>query len=837
MSDARPLLRTGSELCLYGAITFAVASFGGAAPWALIPFAVLSALALICAVLSTDQLRLPALSFPLLVGGALCLAQLLPLPLALLRVFSPPAAELVSFNLEPLGLGTFRPISLDSALTFGELAKSLAYLALFLSAAQLAESRRFQKRAAFFAAGLGTAIALTGAGHALVNATSLFGLHTFSAMPPVLTPFGDSNHLAGFLTVTATVTLALIISERTPPLRLALGGAYLLQAVITAFSSSRAGMVFFVLAQLLLVALVLRSPERGRQKLARAPIAALAALVVIAAAAYVAWDRIGAEYESANSVEKLRESKIALWPEFAHSALGYSRLGMGRGTFELGFPRFQSKPSYYLFTHPENQVLQLWSELGIPAALLLLALAAFGLWTLTRRGEQSNLDHAAIASAVAVSAHNLFDFSFELLAVPSVLLLLLGIASRRSDRPTKVKLARARLPFAFAAVALCLLGATLARHTPRDAEAELEKLLSERAPATKLKDAALPLIDRHPADALLYTMVGLAYANDRAEDPRVALAWLNRGLLLSPWQGPAHQAAARALLRLGKRNQAFSEYRLAMESYAGVYQVNLVGEALQRAKTADEVTRLTPRNPALVDRIAIDLWNWQRHADAEGLLVNVIPELPESAAASLRLRLASFYVGDGKATEAMAEIDLAEKSGAAEVAVAIARAQALNAAGKGAEAATALETQLARHPGEGELHLALARQYLSNRDVRKATEAAVRARPFIVNPPDRVQLFLLEAQAYESEGRFARALDAVQSAARLAPADPQLRYRVADLYAQLGRYDDARKWLAEGAAVDTEQGAATAKKRLDTWGDAQNRAIEKQVMESAGQHE
>ncbi|MFL5321508.1 MAG: tetratricopeptide repeat protein [Myxococcaceae bacterium] len=831
-------MRPLSEACLLLALASCVAAFGGAASWVIWPLIGFSSGALCFACASTiwdgEKVRVPKLGWLFVAAVVLCALQLVPLPLPLLGLASPVAAELVRFNLQPLGLSTVRPVTLDVAATSLELAKAASYLALIIASSQLATSRSARKRLQWGVAAVGAIVSLVGAGHALVGATALFGVQAFSIPPPVLTFFGNPNHLTGFLTVTATLTLGLLVDAKLPPVRVALALGYLLQASIAVLSLSRAGIACLVFAQLLAALLILRARQAEERKrsfaMGRGVIGLIAVGTVLCAGAYVAWDGLTTEYENTNSLEKVRDSKLALWPQFARSAGEFSRFGMGRGTFELGFPHSQLEPSVYTYTHPENEVLQLWAELGIPGAAALLALGLYAFFSLFRRDEPSVLDLATLSAAVAVALHNLFDFSFELPAVPVALIILLGLVSRRGEAGRSLP-PRLVWPAAALVVALAIFGAVRSRDSWLSAEDQLQALITKGAKAQDVEEAAKPLIDRHPFDPLLYTAVGLSYSNDRAADPRLALAWLNRGLLLAPWHGPSHRAAARALLRMGKRNQAFLEYRLAIESNEEIFHRGVIDEALRVAKGADELQRLAPRRPPLLLDIANRLGGAGRFVEAEGLLAAVLPELQNSIETlPLRLRLAAFQAANKKFDAAMAGVDEAEKLAPDDVRVALTRAEVLNAMGKRAEAAATLEGQIAKHPGEGGLHLALAQQYLSLGDARKAAEAAVRARPFVTDPGARVELLLTEANAYESQGRFARAVEVLQAAARLAAPNPSLYYRVADLYARLGRYDEARKWLAQGAAIDTPQGATQAKQRLTAWSAAESRAIESQTM-------
>src|SRR5262249_13873231 len=127
---------------------------------------------------------------------------------------------------------------------------------------------------------------------------------------------------------------------------------------------------------------------------------------------------------------KLRHSKVDLWPMFSRPALAAWLTGLGRGTFAVAFPRWQTAHTSLTFTfeYPENLPLQLAIELGIPATLGLVALA---LWATVRTAPPRNgpLVRAAWPGVGARVLHDLFDFAPELPACATAAAVALGIAS------------------------------------------------------------------------------------------------------------------------------------------------------------------------------------------------------------------------------------------------------------------------------------------------------------------------------------------------------------------------------------------------------------------------
>lgn len=798
-----------AEVALAGLVVLGPLSLGGAARWTLGPLVVLSGLAVALAAVGArrqgQSVRFPLLAVPLAGGALLCAAQLVPLPPGLLGAVSPEAAALREFALVPLGLEGWRPVSLDPPATWRELAKHVAYLLAFVAAVQVCRSRRSRQRLLAVLAFTGAGVAVVGLGHALFGEGSLFGLLPWvHAQPPLVTFFGNPNHLAGFLGLSATVALGLALASRPRVRALPFALAALASGAGVLLSLSRGGIVFFVFGQVLLALLLLRQRREGEGRAppvwGRSVAALLGLLAVLVSGAYLAADRLWAEARTADSVEELRHSKVELWPMMAEAARAFPVLGMGRGAFESAFPRYQTEPNPNTLTHPENAVLQVAAELGAPG-LLLLVLAAWGFVRLVRREGQGAAELAALAGVAALALHNLFDFSLELPACAAVALVALGAVARPRERaraggrPGGLKPVPA-LGLGVGLAALALGALVPGRHHLASAEEELAGLVSRRAPLAEARARGLALIDAHPSDYLLYRLVALACAAHGSEGAGDALAFVNRALYLRPLDASSHRVAARALLGLGRRAQGFLEYRLAHE--AGDATV-LLAEALPRARTVEELAAMTPDAPEQAARLADSLANTPARQDVALAYVawarehfDGRPGVAALWAREARLRLARKELEAADA--ACAEVERREPDA---LSTHLLRADVLRAQGREGEALQSLERLLARFPGNVELSFSLASQQLEAGLTRRARDTLDAVGPFLTDFHQRARLLALEASCFEREGLLARAVERRQSVARLTPT-PEAYFAVARLQEALLRHDAAARSVHEG---------------------------------------
>ncbi|NPD23425.1 O-antigen ligase family protein [Corallococcus exiguus] len=801
-----------AEAALAALVVLGSVALGGAAHWVSWPLSVLSGAAAVLAFVGArrqgETPRVPLLAAPLVGAVVLCVLQLVPLPPGLLALVSPEAAALREDVLVPLGLTGWRPVSLEPSATWRELAKHVAYLLTFVAAVQVCRARASRQRLLAVLAFTGAAVATVGLGHALFGVDTLFGLRAYvHARPPLVTPFGNPNHLAGFLGLCATVAVGLALSKQPRSRAWPFAMAALVSGAGVLLSLSRAGIVFFVFGQVLLAAWLMKQRREARTPArpswGRGAAVLLGLLATLSVGAYLAADQLWAEARTVDGVESLRRGKMEPWPMMARAARAFPVLGMGRGAFEAAFPRYQTEPNPNTFTHPENAVLQVAAEWGVPG-LLLLGLGVWAFVKRVRREDHGPVELAVLSGVAALALHNLFDFSLELPACAVAVAVVLGSvarpreAERMAARRTKMGTLPAGRALALAAglTVVMLVALVPGRRRMADAEALLAERVAARAPVAEVRALGLQLIDVHPADYLLYRLMAMASVSNGAEGAKDALSFVNHTLYLRPLDAPAHRVAARALLHLGRREQAFLEYRLAHE--AGDTRV-LISEAMPRARTVEELKTLTSEAPGQVVELAeallagpsrralgLEWLAWARE-HFEGR--------PEATALWMQEARGRLAQGELPAAEvACAEV---ERRAPDALATQLLRADVWLAQGKRAEALQSLEALVKRFPHDVELAFTLSTRQQEAGLTRRSRDTLAAMAPYLTDLRQRARLLSLEADSFEQEGLLARALEQRRSVVGLLPG-PESHFEVARLQELLSRYDAAARSVHEG---------------------------------------
>jgi len=765
------------------------------------------------------SLSLPPLALLPLAASSICLLQLVPLPAPVLARLGIASAELRDFALVPLGLTRARPVTVDSSATWLETAHALGLMATLAAAAELARSRRSRRALAAGIGLTGLAASLVGYGHDLANAHSFFGFYDFqNGQLPFLTPFGNPNHLAGFLTLSTVLLLGLAAESTSRQKTVLWVGLAVLGGIGAFLSLSRGGIFFFVAGQLaFVVTLVLgRVPLGSRDEYRPGPrpngqerllLILGGVLGVVVLAGYLALDRISARLATLDSLEKLHQSKVELWPMFARAAAHVWPLGLGRGAFSVGFARWQTEGAWFTFTHPENWLLQWAADFGGPVTLGLVAL---GIWAAHRtvRKDASALERAAACGLLALVLHDFFDFALEFQACAVAAAVAAGLLSGRALTQSRC-IRVGRVPawsLVGITVLLVMAGLWRGRESAEDAAAALARA-SAGVDSEGLRERALAAIDAHPAEASLYRTVGLAEARSHPHD---ALAFLARALWLRPLDTDTHRAAANVLWRLGAQDQAIGEWRLARKT--NPQPGSVLAEALPYARTPELLARLV--GPELTDTSTVVslLLAAGRRADAEVLLAWArLQAEGVSGHAVLWTSAASLRLAASEPTEALSLLDEAERRGGD---VTLLRAQAFAALNRPRDAIQTLEAEVVRRPQDAELGFALAGQWLAAGRPALARRALERVQPFLFGVPARVRLLSFEAETYRAEGRIGRALESLDSARRLSPENAGLQYQAAQLYEKLGRFDAAEEAVRAGARAEGPSGAARAQEWL-----------------------
>ncbi|KAB2911478.1 MAG: hypothetical protein F9K40_00740 [Kofleriaceae bacterium] len=656
-------------------------ALGGAPRWAICLTGVLSAGCAASFVTSRREMtRLSPLLALISLAATLTLVQVLPMPAALVELLSPGKYELVVENARSLGHSPpgWIAISLDPPATILELAKLCGYLAFAYAALRLAASTPRRVWLMSVVAAVGTAMAATAVIHVLLGAESVFGLYRprEALVRPTLAPLLNHNHLSAFMALTTPIALSLAITT-SHHRRLAWSGAAALCAGVGLLAESRGGAIALALALATLGALVLVQRRGGPQaaKLKRSDavaigVVAMSCLVLlgVVTAGGVARDLSGTRLGELSEAG----SRFQVWRESSALLDEYRLTGIGRGAFAVASPRIHDS-SAIAYPHMENEYLQAVVDWGFPGAA---ALALVLIWLVTvgaRNARTGPLEAGAFAGLVALAFENLNDFS---LWMPGIAYAAIAAAVVLAWVPIVELPVRSRVfvPVRVAlltplVVAIAIAGSPVGVQVNADTS-RLTKLLGTHPDARTAEAHAAETWRRHPSS---YAAAGLMARTLFAAKDRRAISVANRALVLHPTSGELHRLVAQMLLASQQRDQARTEYALALKYR---FRPELLDEVIAAYPADEDLVRALPVDAKLVNELAARLANRGRVAAAQGYMENYLVFHPQDTRVLLFAANLALNIGDAERAVVSAErAHLADPS--SEATVAFARALTL----------------------------------------------------------------------------------------------------------------------------------------------------------------
>lgn len=452
------MTRTAHGL-LIAALAWGAFAFGAVYPWAWWPLVVaLQAVAWIGILVRApgpESLRLTAVWVALALAVVAALAQLVPLPLSLVRTVSPAAMDSIG-QLDILagaGLLTRHPLSIQPAATLAGIAVCGSLALLIVGTARLLSMRGVRPTIEAITI-VGVLLALTGIIQQPLYSGRIYGFWTSQMGGSPFGPFVNKNHFAGWMLMALPLTLGLICSSVAHGMHgvksgfrermlwfaspdanrlLLVCAAAAVMALALVMTMSRSGVCAFVLAIAITSIQVLR-----RQKTTARKIVAMVILLCIAGGV-VAWigaGTIATRFADANWAE-LNNRKDA-WDDAIEIARRFPLTGTGLNTYGVATLFYQTHDLSNHYAQAHNDYLQLAAEGGVLLVVPVLACVVVFIRAVRRRFREGTgvtaywIRVGAVTGLAAIALQEIVEFSLQMPGNAALFAVLCGIALHRS---------------------------------------------------------------------------------------------------------------------------------------------------------------------------------------------------------------------------------------------------------------------------------------------------------------------------------------------------------------------------------------------------------------------
>ena len=369
----------------------------------------------------------------LLTGAAILLPvyvalQLVPFPLALIRLLSPARAALADALSQVGAAQAFTPITISVPTTWNALARVLGCTTVFfvVRAAAGSPQRRWLAAAPLIAVGAVVAVS------ALVE-TPIAGGFTAGA-------YANRNHFANFnatiLPMAIGYAAVLLYRGRQK------GGGHVLMAtlllaaaaamfVAVLFSWSKGGTLALLASLLAMAAIGLGRRISTR---ARVGLGAAAALLLVVFMVFLTPGGL-VERFAVLMTNDPTEGRVPIWKDAVHLIAAYPLVGVGLGNFYPALLPFQTYGLELAWVNAHNDYLQTISELGFVGALIPACLLGVAFWRAVRTAVSDGpqeIRFLGLACAGAITAflvHAVSEFHSYVLSNALVLSWIAGAAA------------------------------------------------------------------------------------------------------------------------------------------------------------------------------------------------------------------------------------------------------------------------------------------------------------------------------------------------------------------------------------------------------------------------
>ena len=400
---------------------------------------------------------------PVALVGVVAL-QLVPFPVRVLGWLRPGEA---AWNVDsPDGAATgFSVLSIAPHNTRAHLIVLVCCVIAYFFVGRLGEERGSRRRLVAWLLILGTVEAVYGLVQYLSGWQRIFVYAKKYNLEEATGTYINRNHFAGFLEMVIPFGLALVLFEHSKSLSLRQGRSGVgVKAAIAGESLPRMGLRLFALivmiAGLLLsrsrmgivagaYSLVLMAAVWGLQRKAGLWIAGL---VMACVALLVLWIGAGSTFgrfgSIGNEFGSAEESRLSIWRGTGRLIGGHPLLGSGLGTFPVAFTAVQSTFLGKFVNHAHNDYLEITSDVGIPAAILLFGSIVLLLRRVAKTVSLSEgrfekaVALGCLGSIVAILLHSLTDFNLYIPSNALVFSVILGLAAATSVTAAGVGTAR-----------------------------------------------------------------------------------------------------------------------------------------------------------------------------------------------------------------------------------------------------------------------------------------------------------------------------------------------------------------------------------------------------------
>ncbi len=298
-----------------------------------------------------------------------------------------------------------------------ELQLLMAYLIVIFLMAQVFHRRGHWRGFVWFLMTLGFSVSVLGI---LQNLTFNGKLYWFRVMRFGGTPFGpyaNRNHFAGFAEMIIPVALVPLVLGRVRRERIFLVTLFAIVPIVAlVLSTSRGGIVSFVVQMIILFSLLLIRRAPGKHVM----LGGIVFLTAVLAVSWIGVQQVLVRFAGIQNFDVPLGKRNAMVKDTFRLFLDHPILGTGLGTLQLVYPPYDSLYDGKVLNHAHNDYLEALAETGLFGGLccfwFVAVLLRNGLEGMATTGSSfgSTLHLSGLLACCGILVHSLVDFNLHI---------------------------------------------------------------------------------------------------------------------------------------------------------------------------------------------------------------------------------------------------------------------------------------------------------------------------------------------------------------------------------------------------------------------------------------
>lgn len=620
-------------------------AFGTVEDWSYAIMEILIGLGVLLLILERRQdvffYKAPGLSLLLMLCGWM-LIQALPLPAFLVKLLSPEAYRIYRQALEPLGTGSWIPLSVHPKTTLQECLRFSSYVLFYWLAVQLLVDYRRLKRTLVVIAGFAGLLAFLTIidfitkhmGYPL-SPGKIFWLRPSPLAMRAVGPYVNHNHYAGLMEMIFPLMLSLFVfyqprsqgrnfrqktadffMHRYLARSLFYGLIIILIGASVFMSLSRGGAISLIVSLIVFSLWMVIKTQKKKSGL----VLAVVLIGMLALTGAQQWDALFDRFELIRSESgQIDSGRLERWPVIMEMIHAFPICGSGMGTTQYIYQRYRTDLHNNILEHVHNDYLGFLSTGGIILAVIMASalLKIFFVSFLNHRQRHDRFSQYLFigcwTAVLAILIHSLVDFNLQIGANGLYFFFVLALAvsaahtrmHARTDgtwQPTLLMPAILKRPYwlvgsmLFIGAVLIVHGGTLlANYHFADYKQTVWRPDLSKEAHRKINQAAVKAVAVDPLNPVYHYYIA-ANSAVLPKDKDLAVRHYMKALRYSPSDSRILQEAAFFLNRQGRVGPAEKLMQAAIDAYPANISGHLKYAALLLEQDQTEKGLLMLRN-------------------------------------------------------------------------------------------------------------------------------------------------------------------------------------------------------------------------------------------------